>query len=253
MQERSFFNILLVATFASAILIFLLLYKIIAPYGRHIRRGWGLTIQARFGWLIMELPAVLTVLVCFVIGNRRNDVLSFIFLSIWMIHYVQRTFIYPFLMRSGKKQFPVLLMTFAILFNTINGYLNGRYLFYFAPIYQISWLSDPRFIIGTIIFFTGFITNIYSDGELRQLRRPGEEAYRIPRGGLFRFVSSPNYFGEIIEWIGWAIATWSLPGLAFVFFTIANLMPRAYFNHRWYQKEFSDYPAERKALIPFIY
>jgi hypothetical protein len=69
-------------------------------------------------------------------------------------------------------------MTFAILFNTINGYLNGRYLFYFAPIYQLSWLSDPRFIIGTIIFFTGFITNIYSDGELRQLRRPGEEAYR---------------------------------------------------------------------------
>jgi hypothetical protein len=253
MQERSFYNILLVATFASAILIFFLLYKIIAPYGRHIRRGWGLTIQARFGWLIMEFPAVLAVLVCFVIGNRRNNIVSVVFLSIWMIHYVHRTFIYPFLMRSGRKQFPVLLMTFAILFNTINGYLNGRYLFYFAPIYRLSWLADPRFIIGTTIFLTGFITNIYSDWELRRLRKPGEDVYRMPRRGLFRFVSSPNYLGEIIEWTGWAITTWSLPGVAFAFFTIANLMPRAYFNHRWYQKEFSNYPAERKALIPFIY
>jgi len=223
------------------------------PYGRHIRTGWGLTIQARFGWLIMELPAVLTILVCFLISNRKNSTLSVIFLSFWMVHYVHRTFIYPFLIRSGRKQFPILLMIFAILFNTVNGYLNGRYLFHFVSIYQLSWLTDPRFIAGATIFFTGFMINIYSDMELRRLRKPGEVVYRIPNRGLFRLISSPNYFGEIIEWMGWAILTWSLPGLAFAFFTLANLMPRAHFNHRWYQQEFPDYPAERKALIPFMY
>jgi len=82
-------------------------------------------------------------------------------------------------------------------------------------------------------------------------RKPGE--YGIPRGGVFEFVSCPNYLGEILEWTGWAIATWSLPGLAFALWTAANLIPRAYANHAWYRKTFPDYPGKRKALIPFVY
>ena len=84
------------------------------------------------------------------------------------------------------------------------------------------------------------------------LRKPGEAHYSIPHGGFYRYVSCPNYLGEIVEWIGWAILTWSLAGLAFAVFTIANLLPRALAIHRWYRKEFSDYPATRKAVIPFL-
>jgi protein-S-isoprenylcysteine O-methyltransferase Ste14 len=67
---------------------------------------------------------------------------------------------------------------------------------------------------------------------------------------MYRWVSCPNYFGEMLEWIGWAIATWSLAGSAFAIFTIANLLPRALANHRWYQTEFPDYPSDRRAVIP---
>ena len=57
---------------------------------------------------------------------------------------------------------------------------------------------------------------------------------------------------KILEWTGFAIAAWSLPGLAFAVFTFANLAPRAFANHKWYKEKFPDYPEERKALLPFI-
>jgi len=59
--------------------------------------------------------------------------------------------------------------------------------------------------------------------EAEELRKKNKKEYSIPRGGLFELISSPNYFGEIIEWTGWAVLTWSLPGLAFAVFTFANL------------------------------
>jgi 3-oxo-5-alpha-steroid 4-dehydrogenase 1 len=107
---------------------------------------------------------------------------------------------------------------------------------------------------GAAFFAIGMAINLHSDAVLFRLRRPGESGYRIPQGGLYRLVSSPNYLGEIVEWLGWAIATWSLAGLAFAVYTAAtaaNLVPRAIVHHRWYRDTFADYPVERKAIIPF--
>ena len=77
--------------------------------------------------------------------------------------------------------------------------------------------------------------------------------YGIPHGGLYRWVSCPNYLGEMVIWVGWAIVTWSLAGLAFALWTVANLAPRAWSHHRWYQERFEDYPTERKALLPGVW
>ena len=204
------------------------------------------------GWFIMELPAFSVIIIFFFARNRQTNIVAIIFLLMWTTHYFQRTFIFPFMMKGGEKKFPAVIIVFAIVFNIINGYVNGRYLFYYAPTYQISWFYDPRFIIGAIFFISGFVINLHSDHVLRGLRGSVKNGYSIPRGGLFKFISCPNYFGEILEWTGWAIATWSVPGLAFAVFTIANLAPRAFTNHRWYLENFSNYPKKRKALIPFI-
>ncbi len=75
----------------------------------------------------------------------------------------------------------------------------------------------------------------------------------MPQGGLFRFVSSPNYFGEIVEWTGFAIVMGALPGFAFLAWTLANLVPRAVEHHRWYRATFADYPRARRALVPFLF
>lgn len=71
--------------------------------------------------------------------------------------------------------------------------------------------------------------------------------------GMYRYVTSANYFGEIVEWAGWAILTCSLSGLVFLWWTIANLVPRA--NAIWcrYREEFGDAVGERKRVFPFLY
>ncbi|CAN0015160.1 unnamed protein product, partial [Hapterophycus canaliculatus] len=65
-----------------------------------------------------------------------------------------------------------------------------------------SWLVDPRFLIGSVMFAAGMGINIHSDGILRRLRAPGETGYKIPRGGMFEYVSGANFFGECVEWCG---------------------------------------------------
>jgi steroid 5-alpha reductase family enzyme len=138
-----------------------------------------------------------------------------------------------------------------VAFNTLNAWINARWVSHLGT-YETTWLLDPRFLIGVAVFAWGMAINLRSDSLLRRLRKPGETGYKIPHGGLYRWVSCPNYLGEIIEWIGWAIATWSVAGLAFAVYTAANVGPRALSHHRWYRERFEDYPEERKALIPFV-
>jgi protein-S-isoprenylcysteine O-methyltransferase Ste14 len=145
----------------------------------------------------------------------------------------------------------VALMGF--LFNGVNATLNGWYLFRHAAPYPLAWLLDGRFVLGFSLFAAGFVINRWSDAILRGLRRPGESVYRIPHGGVFRWVSSPNYLGEIMEWAGWAVLTWSFAGASFAAWTVANLAPRARANHRWYRENFPDYPGERRILVPLVW
>ena len=103
------------------------------------------------------------------------------------------------------------------------------------------------------MFAVGMALNIDSSRRLMQLNKANPDDYSIPRGGLFHWVSCPNYLGEIVEWLGWALLTWSPAGLAFAAWTMANLVPRARAHHRWYRKRFPDYPAGRKALVPGLF
>ena len=146
-----------------------------------------------------------------------------------------------------------MIISRGLVFNGVNGYLNGRYLNQWGSIYATSWLLDPRFLLGMGLFGLGFGINFHSDGVLRGLRRPGESGYRIPEGGVFRLVTGANYLGEIVEWTGWAVLTWSPAGLCFALWTAANLAPRARSHHRWYRDNFPDYPGKRRVIIPYLY
>ena len=73
------------------------------------------------------------------------------------------------------------------------------------------------------------------------------------QGGLFEYVSGANFFGEIVEWTGFAIASGSLAATAFALFTAINIAPRAYHHHLSYIEKFKEeYPKHRRAVIPFI-
>lgn len=222
-----------------------------APYGRHVRKGWGPTIPSRVGWVVMESPAVLAFLAFYALGRHRAEPAPLALLALWQTHYIHRAFVFPLAMRADKKRMPALIAAMAIAFNLLNAWINARWLSALGT-YPASWLVDPRFLLGAAVFAAGYAINVRADRRLFALRADGGTGYKIPRGGLYEYVSSPNYLGEIIEWFGWALATWSLPGLAFAVYTIANLGPRAVQHHAWYRRTFPDYPARRKALVPFL-
>lgn len=253
MNERDLYDAMIVGWLALAAITAVALLFVSAPYGRHTRQGWGPTIDNRLGWLMMEAPASLVFAACFVTGEFHNTVGSWALFALWQVHYVYRAFVYPFRLHRTGKRMPILIAGLAVLFNAVNGYLNGRYLFTFSGGYPSRWLVDLRFQAGLVLFFAGLAVNRQADRTLYALRQPGGTGYAIPRGGLYRWVSCPNYLGEIIEWIGWALATWSLAGLAFAAWVTANLVPRAYAHHRWYREQFADYPVERRALLPRLW
>ncbi|GAA5201170.1 3-oxo-5-alpha-steroid 4-dehydrogenase [Rugosimonospora acidiphila] len=221
-----------------------------APYGRYARGGWGPTIPARLGWLLMESPAALVFAIVYVLGDHRADPVPLVLLAGWELHYLYRAFVYPWRLRGGTRM-PVSVASMAVVFNLLNASINARWVSQ-AGRYPLGWLADPRFLAGAVLFGVGLALNLSADRTLRRLRGPGESGYKVPRGGAYRWVSCPNYLGEIVEWSGWALATWALPGVAFAVYTAANLVPRALDHHDWYRQRFVDYPPTRRALIPYV-
>ncbi len=228
------------------------LFMITAPYGRHGKPGWGPTVSSRLGWIMMEGTSALVFAVTYFCGEWRFESIPLVFLSAWLVHYLYRSVVYPNLTRSAGRMMPLLIVASGMGFNILNAWLNARWVSHLGR-YEFSWIKDPRFIAGLVLMAGGFLIHTYSDTLLIRLRKPGDSHYSIPNRGLHRWLCNPNYLGEIIEWTGWALATWSIAGLAFALFTVANLAPRAVANLRWYRETFGDYPKHRKALIPGIF
>jgi len=229
------------------ILLFPILIKIKAPYGRHSSKKWGITISNKIGWILMELPALLICPIYYILHNTNLYTINTIFILLWVLHYFNRTIIYPIRIKTKGKRMPLIIAASALFFNLINGLINGYYLS------NTNYLEINYYILllGLIIFFSGLIININSDNKLIGLRLKNEEnKYVIPNGGLFNYISCPNFFGELIEWLGFAIITLNLGSLSFFIWTFINLVPRAISHHKWYKDNFNDYPQNRKAIIP---
>ncbi|MGB0920324.1 MAG: DUF1295 domain-containing protein [Alphaproteobacteria bacterium] len=222
------------------------------PYGRHMYPGQKRTMNALPAWLLFESPQLFAFALTFWLVVENPSTPALVLFGLWQCHYIYRALIFPLRMKDRGKQFPIESVVFGIVFNAINGFING-YAVSIAPhLMGEGWFSDPRFIIGLVIAATGWLINFHSDSVLIHLRDDGSTGYKIPYGGVFKYVSSANYFGELVMWTGWAIMSWTLGGLVFALFTAANLGPRALAHHQWYLRKFDDYPKERKALIPFL-
>ena len=251
MTELQAHHWLVLLMFFFAAQTFALLLWVNAPYGRFTRIGWGPTISTRSAWIMLESPAVVVFAAFFFAGDHALQTVPLVLFGIWQFHYVVRTFIFPLRIRETGKRIPMIIVVLAILFNVLNGYINARWISHLGD-YPLDWLTSTPFIAGVTCFFVGWLMNQHADLTLLRLRKPGETHYSIPHGGMYRYVSCPNYLGEILEWLGWAIATWSLAGAAFAVFTVANLLPRAIAIHRWYGDKFADYPQSRRAVIPYM-
>jgi protein-S-isoprenylcysteine O-methyltransferase Ste14 len=238
------------AALALAVAPYLLLRP--APYGRHSRAGWGPTLNARLAWVLMEAPSPILMVAFFTLGRSPRGSIEAVFLGMWLSHYLYRAFAFPLLLPSSSRPMPLAIVVSGAFFNLVNASLNGAWLFSLSPARPAAWLASPAFMVGGAMFVGGFLAHVLVDRHLRRLRRENGGARGVPRSWLFRFVSCPNYLGEIVEWTGFALATWSPSGLLFALWTAANLVPRAIHHHRWYRANFADYPPKRRAVVPFV-
>lgn len=255
------YDTILLVSFIFAFLIFLSSRYGTAQYGGRFgggKRG-GFKLGSKTGWILMELPGLLVFPIVFFMGKNALDPVPLFFLGIWMMHYANRALITPLLMRTrpdAKSDFALNVVVLGWISLTLHGYLNARYISELGTHYTMDWFSDPRFISGLAIYAFGFILNIWSDSILRNLRSknpsPDEPRYKIPYGGGFRFVTCPQYLGEIISFIGIAVMTWNLGAGFVIAITMGNLIPRAVYTHKWFNKNFDNYPKERKAIIPYV-
>lgn len=240
-----------------------------SSYGRFSTTKLGLNLNPKLGWWLMEIPATAVFLICYLTGPARFEPTSLVLAGIWMLHYANRGWYFPLAIRQvpGKRStFNVSVVVMGMLVTSMHGYLNGTLFSHdFFGQYDSAWLRDPRFLAGLAIYLCGFALLLSSESIVRNLRdkknlgggasglrASGSSDYRIPFGGGFRFVTSPAYLGELIAWSGFALLTWALPGVVILLITAGNLIPRALATHRWYQEKFTDYPTDRKALIPYL-
>lgn len=250
------FNIFLIVMSVLALAVFIALYFFEAGYGYLFNPKYGFPLPNRIGWILMESPVFIAMMLLWGFSDARFDAASLALLILFQTHYLQRAFIFPLLIRGNSKM-PFGIVALGMLFNTLNALMQGGWIFYLAPErgYYDDWFSKPYFYVGAVVFFVGLFINLQSDYIIRHLRKPGDTKHYIPRGGMFRYVSSANYFGEFTEWVGFAIASWSWSGLVFAWWTFANLAPRANSLYKRYEKEFGEEftSLKRKRMIPFIY
>ena len=250
------FKVFLIVMALIAVVVFVCLFFVDAGYGKFYQPKWGPAVDNRFGWVLMEAPVFFAMLLLWWFSDRRGDAVRVVFLLLFELHYFHRSFIFPMQIR-GHSLMPLSIVLMGAVFNTLNAFMQGGWIFYISPagMYPSGWFRSLPFLLGTCIFIFGMSVNIGSDTIIRNLRKPGDTAHYLPKGGLFKYVTSANYFGEFLEWVGFAILTWSWSGAVFALWTFANLAPRAARIYKMYSREFPDEldTGRTKRMIPFIY
>ena len=256
-----------------AIVTFILLtFGITAQYGRHfIPSKVFPRIDGRNGWILQELCFPLSFELSFYLTS--GHFLGGLCWALFLLHYTNRALIDPLVTRTSFSSTRADIVLFAIIFNIVNGTLIGAHLAaYPKP-------NDSYKNIGLALFFTGMFGNIWSDRHMSKLRNQYSEnrkggcrtfkmerkgKYVLPITGPYRYVISPNYGFEMVEWFGMALlshpqetkielvrdcSVW-----AFVFWTVCNLAPRGRANLRWYKMKFGENAVgNRRAIVPFVY
>ena len=255
-MDRESFNIFLWTMSGVALIVFIALYFVRAGYGMFRSAQWGPSINNRLGWVLMESPVCFMVLLLWAQSEFYFQWPQCLFLLLFLIHYVQRSFVFPLLMK-GRSRMPLTIMLMGVTFNVLNSVMQVGGILWFPPqsyLLGVQYLLQPQAIIGLLIFLVGMGINLHSDHVIRHLRQPGDTRHYLPAQGLYRYVTSANYFGELVEWTGFAMLTATPAAWVFVWWTAANLVPRADAIYHKYVDEFgAEAVGRRKRIIPFIY
>ena len=172
MDAETFGSFLWIMTLVAA-LVFIALYFVKAGYGMFRSATWGLSVNNKLAWMLMEVPVFLVMIWMWWYSDRRFLPVQLTFFFFFQLHYFQRSFVFPCLLQ-GKGRMPVAILLMGVLFNVLNGFMQGEWIFYLSPAdrYTSQWFVAPQFILGTVLFFVGMGINCHSDYIIRHLRTP---------------------------------------------------------------------------------
>lgn len=232
-----------------------------APYMKIIRLFLPI-IPSRLSWIIQECPCVFITIFYLIKYRILYSKVKIILILPFLLHYIHRSFIFPFIIQSSNN-IPLEITLMAFTFCVFNSLMINRSILLFSD-YDSKYLFSLNYEVGIFIFILGLFINIFHDYNMVIQRKEcmkknsGRKVYILPRGFLFEFISCPNYFGELMEWLGFTLLSNTFSGFVFFLSTFANLFPRAIQYHKWYKTKFKEEFSingkvkNRKSIIPFI-
>ncbi len=151
-MNQETFQIFLWVMSAVALFVFIALYFVKAGYGMFRTASWGISINNKLAWMLMEAPVFMVMFALWwMIRASICRAGIFHFLPLFQLHYFQRAFIFPFLLK-GKSRMPLAIMSMGIVFNLLNGMMQANGLFYLAPetcMPMPGWFTSPSgFLLG---------------------------------------------------------------------------------------------------------
>ncbi len=124
---------------------------------------------------------------------------------------------------------------------------------------------DDFAIVGFLVWLVGFLIEVVADHQKRAFKSRPENKDGFIRTGLWAWSRHPNYFGEIVLWIGvaiiafpvlrgWQYVTLVSPVFVAILLTRISGIPmlEAHADKKWgVQPEYQAYKAGTSALIPW--
>lgn len=126
------FNAFLLTMSAVAVIVFIALHAIEAGYGIAYNGKWGPSLPNRLGWVLMEAPVFVVMTILWAGSPRMLHTAPLVMFLIFQLHYFQRSFIFPLLIR-GNSRMPLSIMIMGMVFNTLNALMQGGWIFYVSP------------------------------------------------------------------------------------------------------------------------
>ena len=155
---------------------------------------------------------------------KLRSLTIFMLISIWSIRLGY--FLFSRIIREKQdKRFANLKKSFSKFFVTWT--VSGMWVFITSLngltviVNNVSYYNDFFYFIGLIIWIVGFLIEVISDEQKRRFKINVENKNKFISTGLWKISRHPNYFGEMLIWIG--IALISFPTLVgFQYFTLIS-------------------------------
>lgn len=183
----------------------------------------------------LPLPSDLQLLVC----------------ALLTVHFLKREFETIFVHRFSSATMPARnIVKNSAHYWVLAGFNIAYWVFRPDATAATSTPNQALVYAGLALFVFGELANLNAHYILRNLRRPGTTERGIPSGFGFSLVTCPNYFFEILAWLGIFLVSqlnWSV--LFFVVVGGLQMWSWGWKKEKRYRKEFGDKYKKKRAVI----